>query len=87
MPCSAGIGGGELDAAKALAHYASAGGSSPDHRLTDAPCSALSVIYTDDGIRKLLMPHNPNMVVVDARIVAGASSPAGRRDGDALATV
>ena len=41
---------------------------------TDAPCSALSVIYTDEGEfdRYLLLPNNPNMVVVDTKIVAGA---------------
>lgn len=41
---------------------------------TDAPCSALSVIYTDEGEfdRYLLLPNNPNMVIVDTKIVAGA---------------
>lgn len=56
---------------------------------TDAPCSALSVIYTDAGEfdRYLLLPHNPNMVIVDTQIVAGAPArllAAGI--GDALAT-
>ncbi|CCK06244.1 Glycerol dehydrogenase [Cronobacter sakazakii 696] len=33
---------------------------------TDAPCSALSVIYTDSGEfdRYLMLPHNPNIVIV-----------------------
>lgn len=56
---------------------------------TDAPCSALSVIYTDDGEfdRYLMLPNNPNMVIVDTKIVAGAPArllAAGI--GDALAT-
>jgi glycerol dehydrogenase len=56
---------------------------------TDAPCSALSVIYTDSGEfdRYLMLPHNPNMVIVDTKVVAGAPArllAAGI--GDALAT-
>ncbi len=41
---------------------------------TDAPCSALSVIYTDAGEfdRYLLLPNNPDRVIVDTKIVAGA---------------
>lgn len=44
------------------------------HRRTDAPCSALSVIYTDAGEfdRYLLLPNNPDRVIVDTKIVAGA---------------
>ena len=40
---------------------------------TDAPC-ALSVIYTDEGEfdSYLMLPRNPNMVIVDTQIVAGA---------------
>jgi glycerol dehydrogenase len=56
---------------------------------TDAPCSALSVIYTDAGEfdRYLLLPNNPDRVIVDTKIVAGAPArllAAGI--GDALAT-
>ncbi len=56
---------------------------------TDAPCSAVSVIYTDEGEfdRYLLLPNNPNMVIVDNKIVAGAPArllAAGI--GDALST-
>ncbi len=56
---------------------------------TDAPCSALSVIYTDEGEfdSYLMLPRNPNMVIVDTQIVAGAPArllAAGI--GDALAT-
>lgn len=86
-----GIGGGKtLDTAKALAHYMAVPVAIvPTIASTDAPCSALSVIYTDDGEfeRYLLLPHNPNMVIVDTQIVAGAPSrllAAGI--GDALAT-
>lgn len=86
-----GIGGGKtLDTAKALAHFmALPVAIAPTIASTDAPCSALSVIYTDDGEfdRYLMLPHNPNMVIVDTRIVAGAPArllAAGI--GDALAT-
>ena len=55
----------------------------------DAPCSALSVIYTDDGVfaRYKVTPTNPQAVLVDTDIIA--KSPvrtlvAGM--GDALAT-
>lgn len=56
---------------------------------TDAPCSVLSVIYTDAGEfdRYLILPHHPNMVIVDTQIAAGAPVrllAAGI--GDALAT-
>lgn len=86
-----GIGGGKtLDTAKALAHFMSLPVAiSPTIASTDAPCSALSVIYTDEGEfdRYLLLPHNPNLVIVDTKIVAGAPArllAAGI--GDALAT-
>lgn len=86
-----GIGGGKtLDTAKALAHYMHLPVVvAPTIASTDAPCSALSVIYTDDGEFEsyLMLPHNPNMVVVDTQIVAAAPArllAAGI--GDALAT-
>ncbi|EDV6028528.1 glycerol dehydrogenase [Salmonella enterica] len=86
-----GIGGGKtLDTAKALAHFMNVPVAiAPTIASTDAPCSALSVIYTDAGEfdRYLLLPHNPNMVIVDTQIVAGAPArllAAGI--GDALAT-
>ncbi|OSK89196.1 glycerol dehydrogenase [Escherichia coli TA447] len=86
-----GIGGGKtLDTAKALAHFMGvAVAIAPTIASTDAPCSALSVIYTDEGEfdRYLLLPNNPNMVIVDTKIVAGAPArllAAGI--GDALAT-
>ncbi len=86
-----GIGGGKtLDTAKALAHFMDVPVAiAPTIASTDAPCSALSVIYTDDGEfeRYLMLPHNPNMVIVDTKVVAGAPArllAAGI--GDALAT-
>ena len=86
-----GVGGGKIfDTAKAVAYYAETPVFiCPTIASTDAPCSALSVIYTDEGEfdRYLLLPNNPNMVIVDTKIVAGAPArllAAGI--GDALAT-
>lgn len=86
-----GIGGGKIhDTAKAVAHYAGAPVAIvPTIASTDAPCSALSVIYTDDGVfdRYLFLPANPNVVLVDTDIVAAAPARllvSGM--GDALAT-
>lgn len=69
-----------LDTAKALAHFMGVPVAiAPTIASTDAPCSALSVIYTDEGEfdRYLLLPNNPNMVIVDTKIVAGAPTMAG----------
>ncbi|EFO1376746.1 glycerol dehydrogenase [Escherichia coli] len=86
------IGGGKtLDTAKALAHFMGVPVAiAPTIASTDAPCSALSVIYTDEGEfdRYLLLPNNPNMVIVDTKIVAGAPArllAAGIGDALALA--
>lgn len=86
-----GIGGGKLlDTAKAAAHYLKCPVAlSPSIASTDAPCSALSVIYTPDGVFQeyLLHPSNPNLVVVDSQVVAQAPARllvSGM--GDALAT-
>lgn len=61
----------------------------PTIAATDAPCSALSVIYTDDGVfeRYLVLPKNPECVLVDTSLVAEAPVEllvSGM--GDALAT-
>ena len=86
-----GIGGGKIhDTAKAAAYYAGAPVVIvPTIASTDAPCSALSVIYTDEGVfdRYLFLPANPTVVLVDTDIVAGAPARllvSGM--GDALAT-
>ena len=86
-----GIGGGKIhDTAKAAAYYAGAPVVIvPTIASTDAPCRALSVIYTDEGVfdRYLFLPANPTVVLVDTDIVAAAPARllvSGM--GDALAT-
>lgn len=86
-----GMGGGKaLDTAKAVAYGCQLPVAVvPTLASTDAPCSALSVLYTDAGVfdRYLLLPSNPALVLVDTRIVAKAPArllAAGM--GDALAT-
>lgn len=86
-----GIGGGKIhDTAKAAAHYLGLPVIIvPTIASTDAPCSALSVIYTDDGVFEeyLFLPASPNMVLVDTGIISKAPARlliAGM--GDALAT-
>ena len=87
-----GIGGGKtLDSAKAVAYYCGnlPAVVVPTVASTDAPCSALSVIYKEDGSfeRYLFLPSNPAVVVVDTAIIANAPVRllvAGM--GDALAT-
>ncbi|OAA93201.1 glycerol dehydrogenase [Clostridium coskatii] len=71
-----GIGGGKIfDTAKAVAYYAKVPVVIvPTIAATDAPCSALSVIYTDEGVfsEYLALPKNPDLVLVDSSIVAKA---------------
>jgi len=86
-----GVGGGKvIDTAKAVAHYAKLPVIiAPTIASTDAPCSALTVLYKESGEfdEYLLLPANPNCVVVDTAVVAAAPARmlvAGM--GDALAT-
>lgn len=69
-----GVGGGKIfDTAKAVAYYAETPVIvCPTVASTDAPCSALSVIYTDDGVFEsyLFLPANPNLVLMDTAIIA-----------------
>ena len=68
-------GGKVIDTGKAVAHFMKVPVIvMPTIAATDAPCSALSVVYTDAGVfqRYLVLPHNPDCVLVDTRIVADA---------------
>ncbi len=71
-----GAGGGKiLDTAKAVGYYTKKPVAIvPTIASTDAPCSALSVLYTDEGVfdRYLFLPANPNLVLVDTEIVSAA---------------
>lgn len=86
-----GIGGGKtLDVAKAVAHYSHASVVIfPTIASSDAPCTAVSVIYNENGEfdRYLVLPQNPDVVLADTRLIAQAPEKyfaAGI--GDALAT-
>ena len=83
-------GGSAIDTVKAAGHLAGIRWANcPTVASTDAPCSALSVIYTEDGEFEeyRFFPRNPDLVLVDSQIVANAPVEllvAGV--GDALAT-
>ena len=68
-----GVGGGKIfDTAKAVAYYAETPVFiCPTIASTDAPCSALSVVYTEEGVfeRYLFLPANPNLVLMDTDII------------------
>nr|WP_017553201.1 glycerol dehydrogenase [Heyndrickxia coagulans] len=86
-----GIGGGKtLDTAKATAYYEKLPVVIfPTIASTDAPCTALAILYKEDGAfdRYLFLPSNPDVVLADTEILAAAPVrffAAGI--GDALAT-
>lgn len=71
-----GLGGGKaIDVAKAVARKLNKKlAIVPTIAATDAPCSALSVIYTPDGVFEsfLVLPKNPDLVLVDTSVIAKA---------------
>jgi glycerol dehydrogenase len=70
-------GGASIDAGKAVSHELKVPVIVvPTTVATDAPCSALSVVYTEDGVFEsyLFLRRNPDCVLVDTTLVA--SSPA-----------
>jgi glycerol dehydrogenase len=83
-------GGSTIDAVKA-AGFASGirWVSVPTVASTDAPTSALAVIYTEDGVFEeyRFFPKNPDLVLVDTQLVANAPAAfLAAGVGDALAT-
>lgn len=91
LDCILGMGGGKTqDTAKASAFYAGVPVIvCPTIASSDAPCSAIAVLYTPKGVfeRYLSLPQNPAIVLVDSQIIVHAPSrflSAGM--GDALST-
>lgn len=86
-----GAGGGKLlDAARAVAaDLALPIVNCPTIASSDAPCSALSVIYTEEGVFQeyRFYRKNPDLVLVDTAVIAQAPTrPLVAGMGDALAT-
>lgn len=91
IECLVAIGGGKcVDTGKAVAHRLGVPVViAPTLASNDAPCSALSVLYSPEGISTGVefYPNSPSIVVVDTEIVAAAPERylvAGM--GDAMAT-
>ena len=91
IDCLIGVGGGKcLDAAKAIAHRVGVCVAVvPSLASTDAPCSAVSVLYTPEGAMSgaEFFPENPALVLMDTELLVSAPPRylvAGM--GDALAT-
>ncbi|WP_432564519.1 glycerol dehydrogenase [Kineococcus sp. SYSU DK003] len=86
-----GVGGGStIDAVKAAGHLAGIRWASvPTVASTDAPTSALAVVYTQEGgfEEYRFFPRNPDLVLVDSQVVANAPvTLLAAGVGDALAT-
>lgn len=86
-----GVGGGKvIDTAKAAAFALSAPVIvCPTVAASDAPCSAVSVVYSEEGVMvdAIFMPSNPDIVLVDTEVIAKSplrTLAAGM--GDAMAT-
>lgn len=73
-----GLGGGKtIDAAKAVGDNLEIPVAiAPTIASTDAPTSALSVIYSDEGVfeKYLFYKKNPDLVLVDTKVIANAPS-------------
>ena len=66
-----------MDTAKAVGYYESAPVViAPTIASTDAPYSALTVIYTDEGAfsKYIMLKQNPNIVLLDTEIIANATA-------------
>jgi glycerol dehydrogenase len=83
-------GGSTIDAVKASGYLAGIRWVTvPTVASTDAPTSALAVVYTEDGAFEeyRFFPRNPDLVLVDSQIVANAPAAfLAAGVGDALAT-
>ena len=91
LDCLVAVGGGKcVDAGKCIAHRLDIPVIIvPTLASNDAPCSALSVIYSEDGVVSggEFFPHSPILVLVDTAVIADAQErylAAGM--GDAMAT-